>query len=47
MTRRTIILLIAVVCLMLPRVARANDAEGAKFDPKETIFDHLGDGYGW
>lgn len=47
MTRRTIILLIAVVCLMLPRVARANDAEGAKFDPKETIFEHLGDGYGW
>ncbi len=47
MTRRTIILLIAVVCLMLPRVARSNDAEGAKFDPKETIFEHLGDGYGW
>ena len=25
----------------------ANEAEGEKFNPKEVIFEHLGDEYGW
>ncbi len=34
------LLLLAITVLTLP-------ARAAEFDPKEIIFDHLGDGYGW
>lgn len=50
MTRLIHILLLAVFA-MLPAVASASadtHADGTeKLDPKEIIFEHLGDGYGW
>lgn len=48
-----LISLIAVLAMTAPAALRAEQAEAQKeekqekFDPKEIIFDHLGDGYGW
>lgn len=39
-------LMVAVFCAMSPEVHAAG-AQDEKFSPKEIIFDHLGDGYGW
>lgn len=50
--RILLITLLAAVAFMVPQPVRASGAEETaekegKFDPKEIIFDHLGDGYGW
>ena len=43
-----IILAVTVLTLWAPAASAAADGEAkGKFDPKEIIFDHLGDGYGW
>ena len=43
-----IILAVTALTLWAPTAAAAADGEAkGKFDPKEIIFDHLGDGYGW
>ncbi len=42
---------LAFIALLLPTALRAEDSadhgDDGKFDVKETIFEHLGDGYGW
>jgi F-type H+-transporting ATPase subunit a len=43
-------LILALVLVFLPAQAFASSAEGehkSSLDPKEIIFEHLGDGYGW
>lgn len=40
-------LIISLVCVLSLGVASAAASEGGKFSPKEIIFEHLGDGYGW
>ena len=49
MFRYLSILILSIVAAMVPMQVMASDHgdnEG-KIDPKEIIFDHLGDGYGW
>lgn len=41
-----LLLMVAVSCVMSPEARAAGDHDG-DFNPKEIIFDHLGDGYGW
>lgn len=41
---------IVIAIMAMPSVALANDSDGSgekAFNPKEIIFEHLGDGYGW
>ncbi len=41
-------LLVIACALMFPLAASASsDQESSKINPKEIIFEHLGDGYGW
>ena len=50
---KRLLLLLAVVCaavlypVHVPASQPAGDAEGEKINPKQIIFEHLGDGYGW
>lgn len=48
MNNRLLKIFIAIVAIAFPAMLHASD-EGEKkaFDPKEIIFEHLGDGYGW
>ncbi len=41
-----LLLTVAVSCVVSPEARAAGDHDD-KFNPKEIIFDHLGDGYGW
>ena len=49
MIRYISILILSIVSVLAPcRVAASEHGDGdGKIDPKEIIFDHLGDGYGW
>lgn len=45
--KRYLLTILMTLAVMLPAVASGHDEEGGKLDPKEIIFEHLGDGYGW
>lgn len=47
--KHLLLIITAIAALMLPCGARASEQadSGAKIDPKEIIFEHLGDAYGW
>ncbi len=53
MTERLLKIFIAIVAIAFPAALRASEADdhgddhGKALDPKEIIFEHLGDGYGW
>ena len=47
MNKKSAILFLLVTILSLPCVVKAADKEEGGVDVKETIFHHLGDGYGW
>ena len=51
MTRLISILVLSLLSVVLPGSAFASahgdEGEKGKIDPKEIIFEHLGDGYGW
>ena len=41
------ILTMLVLAVAMPLTASASGDSSEEFDPKEVIFHHLGDGYGW
>lgn len=43
----TILMLTLLAAILLPVNAIASEDEGGKISPKDIIFEHLGDGYGW
>lgn len=51
MKRILMLMVLAVAAVCVPARISASVSEGGEdkkgFDPKETIFEHLGDGYGW
>ncbi len=51
MKRILMLLVLAMAAVCVPARISAAVSEGGEepkgFDPKETIFEHLGDGYGW
>lgn len=47
MKKLFLILSLLIAALVSPVCVAADDHGGAKIDPKEIIFEHLGDGYGW
>lgn len=48
MKKAVLILTMLVMAFSFPGVIKASDGgDAGKIDPKEIIFEHLGDGYGW
>ncbi len=47
MKKLSLILILLLSALVSPAGAAASTTEGNGVDPKEIIFEHLGDGYGW
>ena len=47
MTKKLAILFLLIALFMIPFAANAEDKKEGEVDVKETIFHHLGDGYGW
>lgn len=49
MTRLKLIIITLLLAIAVPfaRASEAADSASGKIDPKEIIFEHLGDRYGW
>ena len=48
--KRLFLIFTAIIAIAVPRTSAAGHGEGddaGRIDPKEIIFEHLGDGYGW
>ena len=48
--KRLFLIFTAIIAIAVPRISAAGHGEGddaGRIDPKEIIFEHLGDGYGW
>lgn len=46
--KKFLLTLVAIIVAFTPAFAAGDEnAEGGKINPKEIIFEHLGDGYGW